>query len=130
MIEPFVVDTNAVIDWMRPGRPGPPQLAGARKVLLPIAVLGELYFGAFSTARPEHHIRLIEAEVRQWIRLDTDENTARVYGSLRAELGKAVITPSKSNDLWIAALCIQHDLPLLTNDRGFERIARLRVVRW
>ena len=37
---------------------------------------------------------------------------------------------SKVNDLWIAALCIQHNLPLLTHDRGFDHIAGLTVVHW
>jgi predicted nucleic acid-binding protein len=34
------------------------------------------------------------------------------------------------NDLWIAALCIQHSLPLLTNDRGFNGIENLEVIHW
>jgi len=33
------------------------------------------------------------------------------------------------NDLWIAALCIQHGLPLLTTDRDFERIEGLSILR-
>jgi predicted nucleic acid-binding protein len=37
---------------------------------------------------------------------------------------------SKLNDLWIAALCLQHDLPLLTNDHGFDHIAGLTVIHW
>lgn len=34
------------------------------------------------------------------------------------------------NDLWIAALCLQHALPLLTNDRGFDTIDGLAVIHW
>jgi len=33
-------------------------------------------------------------------------------------------------DVWIAALCIQHDVPLLTNDRGFDTIPELTVIHW
>jgi predicted nucleic acid-binding protein len=40
------------------------------------------------------------------------------------------LTASKINDLWIAALCIQHNLPLLTNDAGFDHISRLTVIHW
>ena len=40
------------------------------------------------------------------------------------------IRASKMNDLWIAALCLQHTLPLLTNDRGFDSIEGLRVIHW
>jgi predicted nucleic acid-binding protein len=34
------------------------------------------------------------------------------------------------NDLWIAALCLQHRLPLLTNDKDFEGIEGLDLVHW
>ena len=37
---------------------------------------------------------------------------------------------SKMNDFWIAALCIQHGLPLLTNDKGFDNIPGLTVIHW
>jgi len=58
-----------------------------------------------------------------------DVDSARVYGRLRAT-ASAEITGSKRNDLWIAALCLQHNLPLLTNDSGFDRIPALRVIHW
>lgn len=59
-----------------------------------------------------------------------DRVTARTYGQLRAPYGKTSLRTSKINDLWIAALCLQHDLPLLTNDRGFDTIAGLTVLHW
>ena len=34
------------------------------------------------------------------------------------------------NDMWIAALCIQHDVPLLTSDHGFDIITGLTVIHW
>lgn len=34
------------------------------------------------------------------------------------------------NDLWIAALCLQHNLPLLTNDTDFDLIEDLRLIHW
>lgn len=131
MTERFVVDTNAVVDLMRAGRPKPPQLRVAETIYLPIPVLGELYFGAFSTLRPEHHIALLENETNGWIPLAPDTVTAHVYGEMRAGMRNVLpITNSKLNDLWIAALCLQHNLPLLTNDRGFDHIAGLTVMHW
>ena len=54
-----------------------------------------------------------------------------MYGRLRAQLNIAT-TPKAAylNDLWIAALCLQHDLPLLTNDRGFDSIPNLTTIHW
>lgn len=51
------------------------------------------------------------------------------YGILRARYS-ANLSIAKVNDLWIAALCLQHNLPLLTNDRGFDAIAGLTIRHW
>ena len=77
------------------------------------------------------HLNLIEDLLARCGVLNLDGPSARIYGQLRARLGMGRnITPSKANDLWIAALCIQHDLPLLTNDGGFDHIPGLRVLHW
>jgi predicted nucleic acid-binding protein len=34
------------------------------------------------------------------------------------------------HDVWIAALCVQHRLPLLSNDRDMDRVSELEVVHW
>jgi predicted nucleic acid-binding protein len=70
--------------------------------------------------------------IKRWRPLLPDLETARVYGKVRADASRAAIslTASKTNDLWIAALCIQHDLPLLTNDGGFDHIPGLNVIHW
>lgn len=49
-----------------------------------------------------------------------DGNESRVDG----EADRAG-TPVPDNDLWIAALALEHDLTLITRDRHFERIAQL-----
>ena len=38
--------------------------------------------------------------------------------------------PIPTNDLWIAALCRQHSLPLLSRDRHFDQVAGLNRVGW
>ncbi len=103
----------------------------AYSAFLPLPVLGELYFGAFSSQRPEHQVGLFRGATLRWPILTPDEDTARIYGQLRVSTGSAApIKPSKMNDFWIAALCIQHALPLLTNDRGFDHVAGLTVIHW
>jgi predicted nucleic acid-binding protein len=53
-----------------------------------------------------------------------------VYGRIRRAAGLSSTKESKRNDFWIAALCLQHDLPRLTNDRGFDTIDGLTVIHW
>jgi predicted nucleic acid-binding protein len=59
----FAVDTSAVVDLMRTERPKPPPLLhDDAEVFLPLPVLGELYVGAMSSLRPEHHLANLNRE--------------------------------------------------------------------
>jgi tRNA(fMet)-specific endonuclease VapC len=98
-------------------------------IILPLHVAGELYFGAFASALVEQNLATVDDLAKTWSVLPPTEETARIYGRLRAREA-AWLTPSKLNDLWIAALCLQHDLPLVTNDGGFDAISGLTVIHW
>jgi tRNA(fMet)-specific endonuclease VapC len=130
MIDRLALDTNAVIDWLRLERPDPPHLAVARTVVVPLPVIGELYTGAFASRDRDANLKLIDDFVKKQSIIEPDERTARFYGEVRAHLRLQNTGPGKMNDAWIAALCIQHGLPLLTNDRGFDPFPGLRVVHW
>ena len=132
MTDRVAVDTNAVVEYLRLEREYPPQLDEANEVFLPLTVIGELFYGASLSDRPEFHRGTIGRIIRRWHPLVQDIDTARIYGSLRAGASRAATTlrASKVNDFWIAALCIQHDLPLLTNDGGFDVIPGLTVIHW
>lgn len=124
----IAVDSSAAIDHIRPDR-APPPLAGAHELLLPLPVIGELYAGAYMSTRREENLVTIAGLIQKSTILRPTLDTARIYGELRARAREAS-QPSKLNDLWIAALCLEHDLPLLTNDRGFDTIPGLSVIHW
>ncbi|HEX3068165.1 MAG TPA: PIN domain-containing protein [Thermoanaerobaculia bacterium] len=132
MIDRLAVDTNAVVDYLRLDHEYPAQLDEAEEVLVPLTVIGELYYGASRSDRPEHHRSSIARVIKRWPPLIPDVETAKVYGKIRAEASRSAssLTASKVNDFWIAALCIQHQLPLLTNDGGFDYIRGLTVIHW
>ena len=50
--------------------------------------------------------------------------TAEQYARLFVQLKRAG-TPIPDNDLWIAALALEHDLMLITRDRHFQDIPQL-----
>ena len=55
-----------------------------------------------------------------------DDQTTHYYGQLHQQLrddGRTIPT----NDLWIAALAVQHDLVLCTSDRHFRQIPQLVI---
>lgn len=127
MTDRIALDSNVVIQMFRdPAGQIPTQTTG-RTVVLPLPVVGELFAGAYSSAQQERNLEVTEAFVASHTIFNPDEATARIYGRLRAEYRQA-LTTAKLNDLWIAALCIQHAVPLLTSDRGFLSMPALTVV--
>lgn len=123
----IALDSNAVIAHLRgidiPALPAGPD------AILPVPVLGELYAGAFSSKQRTANVTSIDKFIATRTLLAPDAATARDYGILRARYA-ANLSIAKVNDLWIAALCLQHNLPLLTNDRGFDTIAGLTIRHW
>jgi predicted nucleic acid-binding protein len=61
--------------------------------------------------------------------LDVDRETTYQYAKIGLEL-KRIGKPIPSNDLWIAALCGQHSLPLLSRDRRFDVVSVLTKLAW
>ena len=132
MTDRLAVDTNAIVEYLRLDREYPRQLDDAEEVFLPLTVVGELFYGAALSDRPEYHRGTIARIVKRWPPLVPDVETSRIYGDIRATASRTLISlrAAKVNDFWIAALCIQHGLPLLTNDKGFDNIHRLTVIHW
>jgi tRNA(fMet)-specific endonuclease VapC len=97
-----------------------------RDVAFPVPVLGELRFGALGAKDPKRRLAEIERLAGGAAVLLSDGETARHYAELRHRL-KTAGTPLPENDIWIAAVCLQHDLALLTLDRHFERVEGLRL---
>ena len=56
--------------------------------------------------------------------LFADEQTTHHYGDIYAQL-KRQGTPIPTNDIWIAALVVQHDLVLFARDAHFDSLPQL-----
>jgi tRNA(fMet)-specific endonuclease VapC len=128
----FAVDTNAVVDYLRESRPVPPALLTASEILLPLTVLGELFAGAYASERAAENLDVIARLAAMWQVLVPDSETARIYGSIRAgdRRRRTTITEPARNDFWIAAVCLQHNVALLSNDKTFDEIEGLQVMHW
>ncbi len=61
--------------------------------------------------------------------LSCDVETARQCGTLKDQLRKKG-RPIPENDLWIAAITIQHNLTLATRDVHFGLIEEFKVETW
>jgi tRNA(fMet)-specific endonuclease VapC len=61
--------------------------------------------------------------------LEIDETTSRHFAAIRREL-RAIGRPIPANDFWIAALCRQHNIPLMSNDGHFDSVPGLTRISW
>jgi tRNA(fMet)-specific endonuclease VapC len=104
-------------------------VARADRVALPVIVLGEYRLGIAQSRQRASY----ESWLRQWITtvtvLDIDDGTTHSYSAIGLEL-KRKGKPIPANDLWIAALCRQHSLPLVSRDRHFDFVAGLQRLHW
>jgi tRNA(fMet)-specific endonuclease VapC len=124
-----LLDTSVVIPYFK----GDPALhssfVNSRSLFLPLTVLGELHCGANLSQDPAKHLAQINRFLSAVVLLPPTISTASHYGRIRAQLAQAG-TPTPENDIWIAALALEHQLPLAARDIHFDRIAGLQVLKW
>lgn len=105
------------------------RLAETQTRYLPTVALGELHYGGHRSARPDENLRLLERWLRIVVLLAVTPATAGHYGRSKDQLARAG-TPIPENDLWIAAVALEHGLPVATCDAHFSHVPGLVVLDW
>ena len=122
------LDTNAYSDFMRGVAERVELVRTVPAIVLPLIVLAELRAGFAAGNRESANAANLQrflASPRVSV-LAPDEQTTHHYAGLHRQLRRAG-RPIPTNDLWIAALAVQHDLVLCTADRHFRWIPQLVV---
>ena len=125
----MIVDTNALSAVAEADPSAVAAFREAPSIGIPVIVLGEYLFGVNQSRRKPEYDRWISTVLQTFLLLEVTMETAAKYAEVRLELKRAG-TPIPANDIWIAALCRQHSMPLLSRDRHFERVRGLRRVNW
>ncbi|MGB6432189.1 MAG: type II toxin-antitoxin system VapC family toxin [Candidatus Acidiferrales bacterium] len=125
----LILDTNA-LSAIADGQASAMDVAErAGRLAVPVIVLGEYRLGIAQS----RHRALYQDWLREWISavdvLEIDEETTHSYAAIALDLKKKG-KPIPSNDLWIAAACRQHSLPLLSRDKHFDLVSGLRRLDW
>jgi tRNA(fMet)-specific endonuclease VapC len=125
----LILDTNA-LSAVADREPGIlAVLASAKRLAVPVIVLGEYRLGI---AQSRHRVDY-ENWLGEWIAavnvLEIDVETTLQYAAIALEL-KRLGKPIPTNDIWIAALCRQHALPLVSRDRHFDLVAGVQRINW
>jgi len=120
------VDTNRYVDLCKGELATTELLEEADAVVLPFVVLAELRAGFMLGRRQTEN----ENALRRFLLKDgvdvlfADDQTTHHYGAVFRQLRKQG-TPIPTNDMWLAALVLQHNLALHARDRHFDRLPQL-----
>ena len=125
----MILDTNGVSALAEGESALESILRKANRVAIPVIVLGEYRYGISRSREQKRYEEWLTEYVPKFLILDIDERTTVPYVAIRSELKRAG-TPIPANDVWIAALCRQHSLPLLTRDRHFDAVPGIRRIAW
>lgn len=122
----LALDTNRYADLQRGDPAVAHTLQHAAAIYLPLTVLGELRAGFLGGNRAAANEQILIAFLAQpGVRvLVPDELTTHHYATLFNQLRQQA-TPIPTNDLWIAALVVQHGLMLYTRDAHFDHLPQI-----
>lgn len=126
----MILDTNAVSALAKDDPNIQPVLiAAAHQLALPVIVIGEYRYGIAQSKQSASLTKWLEAFIDDCAVLDVVIETTSHYAAISTELRKTG-KPIPDNDLWIAALCRQHHLPLVSRDRHFDVVPGLKRLDW
>jgi tRNA(fMet)-specific endonuclease VapC len=124
-----LLDTNALSDWAKSDEQLLAILPPYGQLALPVVAIGEYMAGIYRSARRE----TLEEWMRQTMSRVTivvaDLPVAEQYAVIAARLedeGRTI----PANDIWIAAMALEHRLPVLSRDKHFDAVAGLTRIAW
>lgn len=125
----MILDTNAVSALLAGDTELAEVLQGSTRHQLPSIVLGEYRYGLQRSRKRRRIEPWLDELERESEVLVVDAETARSYAAVREALRKEG-HPIPENDVWIAALALQHSLPVVSRDVDFDAVEGLRRVSW
>jgi tRNA(fMet)-specific endonuclease VapC len=125
----MILDTNA-LSAAADDDPGlAAVLARAERIEIPVIVLGEYRHGIAQSRHRTSYENWLAGLLNDCLVLDIQDPTTHHYAEISLEL-KRKDKPIPTNDRWIAALCRQHSLPLLSRDRHFDLVTGIKRIAW
>ena len=125
----IALDTDIAIKFLNGDTAIDIFLSNYSEIYLPVVVVGELIYGALNSKHAEQNLERHKRLIQRSRILEISEATATTYAKTRMGLKKKG-KPIPENDLWIASICIEQRIPLLSNDGHFKDIENLTVAHY
>ena len=125
----IVLDTDAASRLQKESLPdGHKELLEGEQLAISFVTVGELYKGAYKAQWGAARVTRLDNWLGRALVLEYEPSVGRVWGFISAEVER-IGRPVLANDLWVAACCLAHDMPLMTfNRRDFEHVPDLRLL--
>ena len=125
----YLLDTNVAIALFAGDLAVQEKVRNAEYIVAAPPVIGELCFGAQKSNKVTENLHKIDILVQQSIVFPCDLETAQWYGIIKEQLRKKG-RPIPNNDIWVAAIAMQHNLILVTRDTHFDEVESLQTEHW
>ena len=125
----MILDTNALSAFVDGDTAVGEVLRRQARAAVPVIVLGEFRYGIAESRHRSAYEAWLDSQLAHFDVLAVTEETATAYAKLRVALkrsGRAI----PANDAWIAALALQHRLPVLSRDQHFDVVRGLERTAW
>ena len=125
----MILDTNA-LSATADGAPAAVELLSrCERLAVPVIVIGEYRYGILHSRQKQAYEKWLEDWLASVDVLPVDQATAQQYAEIAMEL-KKLGKPIPTNDLWIAALCRQYPLALMSRDKHFDAVPGIDRIEW
>lgn len=125
----YLLNTNIISALFKGEQAIAAKIDEAASVYIPVIAVGELHFGAELVNDSSKYIDDIESLTASYTIFFIDSDTCRKYGAIKAALRKKG-RPIPENDIWIAAIAMQHNFIVATRDKHFLEVDGLAIEEW
>ncbi|MEP7275880.1 MAG: type II toxin-antitoxin system VapC family toxin [Betaproteobacteria bacterium] len=125
----MILDTNALSAFVDGDASVGEVLRRQARAAIPVIVLGEFRYGIAESRHRAAYEAWLDSQLPHFDILKITDETAIAYAALRVALKRSG-RPIPANDAWIAALALQHGLPLLSRDRHFDVVPNVVRNAW
>ncbi len=125
----MILDTNALSAFVDGDAGVGDVLRRQPRAAIPVIVLGEFRYGIAESRHRAAYEAWLDSELSHFDILAITDETTVAYAGLRVALKRSG-RPIPANDAWIAALALQHRLPILSRDQHFDVVPDLERKSW
>ena len=125
----MILDTNALSAFVDGDAGVGEVLRRQPRAAIPVIVLGEFRYGISESRHRAAYEAWLESQLTHFDVLAVTGETTFAYATLRVAL-RRLGRPIPANDVWIAALALQHRLPILSRDQHFDVVPDIERRSW